>query len=142
MSWVLPLIIGGVVGAATAYPAGLSAGRATYENKKEKLREALLNRLPTVSVPEWIDLPSVLNWLQTCPSEEVLKWAIQALNEVIINWEQFADFVTALLESLKEAFEVRPTLAPSPRLTRKFTQKIMAKPFTETVEAKGKPIII
>jgi len=137
LSWVAFLAIGGLIGGAMAYPMGQSAGRKPYEDAKERLRQALLNRLPAVpTFPEWVDLPSIIDWLQRAPNEEVLKWAIQALNMVIDRWSEFSEFVAALLDSLKEAFQVTPTAMLSPRLARKAAGRIVAKPFkpvTKTV---------
>ena len=141
MSWAIPIIFG-MMGAALGFGVGQGVGRAEYHSKKERLREALLARLQGITVPEWIDLPSLLDWIQTAPNEEVLKWVIQALNDTITRWTEFADFVTALLESLKDAFEVRPSLAPSPRIAKRLVKRIMAKPFTEKLEKETKPIII
>jgi len=121
--------MGGFVGGLIAYPIGESVGRKPYEDVKERLRQALLSRLPTVpAVPEWIDLPSTIDWIRRAPNEEVLKWAIQTLNMVIERWTEFSEFVTALLDSLKEAFQVTPALL-SPRLVRRATMRIVAKPF-------------
>ena len=130
MSWVAFLAIGGLIGGAIAYPVGQSAGRKPYEDAKERLRQALLSRLPTVpTIPEWIDLPSTIDWIRRAPNEEVLKWAIQTLNMVIERWTEFSEFVTALLDSLKEAFQVTPVPSLSPRLARRATMRIVAKPF-------------
>ena len=130
MSWVALLAIGGLVGGAIAYPIGESVGKKPYEDAKERLREALLSRLPAVpTIPEWIDLPSTIDWIRRAPNEEVLKWAIQTLNTVIERWAEFSEFVTALLDSLKEAFQVTPMPTLSPRLARRATMRIVAKPF-------------
>ena len=130
MSWVASLVIGGLVGGLVVYPIGESAGRKPYEDAKERLRQALLNRLPAVpTIPEWIDLPSIIDWIRRAPNEEVLKWAIEALNMVIDRWAEFSEFVAALLDSLKEAFQVTPTAMLSPRLARRAaTMRIQAKP--------------
>lgn len=125
---MLSLIAGLIVGATIAYPIGVSRGKAEYESKKELLRQRLLEKLPTIPVPEWVPLPEVLNWLKTCPSEDALKWAIQALNLVIDKWETQSQFITALMESLKEAFHVPPTLGLGlPRITRKTLERVIAK---------------
>jgi len=137
----LGALVGGVLAAAVAYPMGVSKGRKEYEDKKEVLRQRLLEHLSTVPVPDWVSLPEVLPWLKTCPSEDVLKWAIQALNMAIERKEAQTDFVTAILESLKQAFQVPPAL--SPRLMRKL-ERAVAKEIEATTKTtiETKPIII
>lgn len=139
MSLLLGAFIGGIIATAIAYPMGLSKGKKEYEDKKEVLRQRLLEQLPNIPVPEWVNLPDVLPWLQTAPSEDVLKWAIQALNMVIDKWETQSQFITAIMESLKQAFQVPPTL--SPRLTRKL-ERAIAKEIETKVAVETKPIII
>jgi len=130
LSWVALLAIGGLVGGAIAYPIGESVGKKPYEDAKERLRQALLDKLPVIPViPEWIDLPSTIDWIRRAPNEEVLKWVIQTLNMVIERWTEFSEFITALLDSLKEAFQVTPVPTLSPRLARRTTMRIVAKPF-------------
>jgi len=119
VSWFIGALVGGVLAAAVAYPTGYSRGKALYEQKLEALRQRLLEKLPTVSAPEWVNVPEVVSWMRTAPAEDVHKWAIQALNSVIDKWETQSQFITALMESLKQAFQVPPPPAPSPRIARK-----------------------
>jgi hypothetical protein len=137
---VAALAIGAVLGAAVSYPAGVSQGRKEYENRKEILRDQLIQRLSAIPIPEWLVLPDLLNWLRTVPSEEVLKWVLQTLNMVIDQWESQSQFITALMESLKVAFNVPPPLSV-PRITRKTIEKIVAKELPEPRKPKIAPVI-
>lgn len=144
MSLVLGLVVGGVIAAAVAYPMGLSKGRQDYEGKKEVLRQRLLEKLPATPVPEWLALSDVTKWMQTASNEDVLKWAMQALDQVIDKWETQSQFITMLMESLKQAFQVSPTLGMGlPRLTRKTLERVIATEVQPSVKAPEiKPIII
>jgi len=137
VSWIIGAVVGGALAALVAYPTGVSNGKAEYEGKKETLRQRLLEQLPNVPVPDWINLPEVLNWLQTCESEEVIKWAIETLNAVIDQWQTHSEFITTLLNSLKDAFQVPRTMAP--RRVRKL-QPVKAKEVK--MEKTAKAILI
>lgn len=137
MSWIIGAVVGGALAALVAYPTGVSNGKAEYEKKKEILRQRLLEQLPNIPVPNWINLPDVLNKLQTCPSEDVVKWAITALNDVIDKWEAHSEFILTLLNSLKDAFQVPRTMAP--RRARKL-QPVKAKEVK--MEKTAKTILI
>lgn len=142
MSWLIGAVVGGALAATVAYPTGYSRGKALYEKKMEALRQRLLEQLPQVPVPEWVNLTEVLNWMRAAPSEDVHKWAIQALNSVIDKWETHSQFITALMESLKQAFQVPPTLAPSPRITRKLERAVAVEVPAPAPKPETKPVII
>jgi hypothetical protein len=144
LSWLVGAVVGGALAAAVAYPTGYNRGKAIYASRLETLRQKLLEKLPTTPTPEWVNVPEVVSWMRTAPAEDVLKWAIQALNAVIDKWETQSQFITTLMESLKQAFQVPPaTTAAPPRIARKLeTAKAVEIPAPAPKPAGTPPVLI
>jgi hypothetical protein len=144
VSWIVGAVVGGALAAAVAYPMGYNRGKAIYTSRLEALRQKLLEKLPSTPAPEWVNVPEVVAWMRTAPSEDVLKWAIQALNAVIDKWEAHSQFIIALMESLKQAFQVPPaTTAAPPRIARKLEMaKAVEIPAPTSKPAGTPPVII
>ncbi len=84
-----------VIAALASGAAGFGAGRAEFEGVKQRLKEGLEARLPNLP-------PEVANWIPGAPKNEVLQYAVQALQKTLLYVSD--PEAVAALQSLIEAF--------------------------------------